>query len=302
MKKKIFYTAFALIPVYTAADLYRFIFCRTRSKLSTLLLDKKGHEDAYYEYRDSAKDAFGRRMHLCYTINSDRGEALQGYYFPCGSKFSRKIAFIVHGYHSEHAETAGMVSEMYRDLGFDIFTCDNTASGKSGGGLFGYDVFESADCLKWLDFLKKEFGKDIQVVLHGFSLGGAAVLKMSDRVPDFVKFIVSDSGFINACEILRSQLGPLYGIMDRINSLIAGYRLADTDVVPNITQAKAPVLVVHGKDDTTVPFSMAPRIYDACSSEKDFLFVDGARHIESMYRAPEKYKEKLCGFIDKYFE
>ena len=125
---------------------------------------------------------------------------------------------------------------------------------------------------------------------------------MSDRVPDFVKFIVSDSGFINAREILRSQLGPLYGFMDRINSLIAGYRLADTDVVPNITQAKAPVLVVHGKDDTTVPFSMAPRIYDACSSEKDFLFVDGARHIESMYRAPEKYKEKLCGFIDKYFE
>ena len=97
--------------------------------------------------------------------------------------------------------------------GFDIFTCDNTASGESGGKLFGYNVFESADCLKWLNFLRSQFGEDIKVVLHGFSLGGATVLKMSDRCPDCVKFIVSDSGFIDAREILRSQLGPLYGLM-----------------------------------------------------------------------------------------
>lgn len=72
---------------------------------------------------------------------------------------------------------------------------DNTASGLSGGAWFGYDVFESTDCLKWLSFLEGEFGSDIQVIMHGFSLGGATVMKMSDRVPDVVKFIVEDSGF-----------------------------------------------------------------------------------------------------------
>lgn len=76
------------------------------------------------------------------------------------------------------------------------------------------NIFESnPSCLKWLSFLEGEFGSDIQVIMHGFSLGGATVMKMSDRVPDVVKFIVEDSGFTDARPILRSQLGPVYGLL-----------------------------------------------------------------------------------------
>ncbi len=55
-------------------------------------------------------------------------------------------------------------------------------------------------------------------------------MKMSDRVPDVVKFIVEDSGFTDARPILRSQLGPVYGLIAKLNRHIAGYDLADTDV------------------------------------------------------------------------
>lgn len=175
--------AAAAVPVYAVLDIYRFVFWRSRSRLSTLLLDKKGHAEDYYVRRDSAADRLREKMHVRYTISSDRGETLQGFYYPAGKKPGKKLVFIVHGYHSEHAETAGMFYDLYHSRGFDIFTCDNTASGESGGKLFGYNVFESADCLKWLNFLRSQFGEDIKVVLHGFSLGGATVLKMSDRCP-----------------------------------------------------------------------------------------------------------------------
>ena len=59
--------------------------------------------------------------------------------------------------------------------------------------------------------------------MHGFSLGGATVMKMSDRVPDVVKFIVEDSGFTDARPILRSQLGPAYKLIAEMNRHIAGY-------------------------------------------------------------------------------
>lgn len=212
------------MPVYAVLDIYRFVFWRSRSRLSTLLLDKKGHAEDYYVRRDSAADRLREKMHVRYTISSDRGETLQGFYYPAGKKPGKKLVFIVHGYHSEHAETAGMFYDLYHSRGFDIFTCDNTASGESGGKLFGYNVFESADCLKWLNFLRSQFGEDIKVVMHGFSLGGATVLKMSDRCPDCVKFIVSDSGFIDAREILRSQLGPLYGLMAGLKPHCRGLR------------------------------------------------------------------------------
>lgn len=300
--KKLLLTATAAIPLYAAADIYRYTFLRRRSRLSEALFDKKTHGTDYYAWRDAAAEKLRGQVHLCYTIRSDRGETLQGFYFPCGAKFSGRIAFIVHGYHSEHAETAGMLREYYHSRGFDIFAPDNTASGMSGGGVFGYDVLESADCLKWLDFLKAEFGGDIQVVMHGFSLGGATVLKMSDRAPDTVKFTVSDSGFIDAREILKRRLGPLYGPMYELNKLIGGYDLADSDVSENVRCSRQPMLIVHGREDPTVPFSMAERIYELCPADKDFLFTDKARHIETMYLAPEVYAEKLDGFIKRYIK
>ena len=300
--KKLLMTASAAIPLYAAADIYRYTFLRRRSRLSAALLDKKTHAEDYYLRRDDAAEKLRGQMHLCYTIRSERGETLQGFYFPCGAKFSGKIAFIVHGYHSEHAETAGMFREYYHSRGFDIFAPDNTASGMSGGEVFGYGVLESADCLKWLDFLKAEFGGDIRVVMHGFSLGGATVLKMSDRVPDIVKFTVSDSGFTDAREILKRRLGPLYKPMYALNKLVGGYDLDDSDVSENVRRSKQPMLIVHGREDPTVPFSMAPRIYELCNADKDFLYTDKAKHIETMHIAPEAYAEKLDGFIKRYIK
>ena len=264
------------------------------------LLDKKTHAPEYYVWRDERAMALESRVHLCYTIRSERGESLQGFYFPCGRKFSKKIAFIVHGYHSEHAETAGMLHEYYLSRGFDVFAPDNTASGLSGGRWFGYGVFESRDCMEWLSFLEDRFGSDIQVILHGFSLGGATVMKMSSRVPPTVKFIVEDSGFVDARPILRSQLGPAYKLFEGLNRLIAGYELDDTDVKSELSNAACPMLFVHGTLDPTVPFENAPCAYEACTADKDCLFTEGALHIETMFRAPEAYAAKIDAFIEKY--
>lgn len=291
-----------VLPVYVIADLYRYTFCRSRSLISQKLLDKKSHAEDYYLRRDSAADRLRGTVHLRYSIRSDRGETLQGFYYPCGARLSKNIVFIVHGYHSEHLETAGMFYELYHRRGFDVFTCDNTASGESGGHLFGYDYFESADCLKWLDFLQKEFGSDINVIVHGFSLGGATVLKMSDRCPACVKFIVSDSGFLSGEELLKSKLGILYPLMERINRAAAGYKLSDTDVRENVKRAKLPFLIVHGKDDPTVPFTMAPRIFELCPEGSDHLYTEGARHIETIHNNRTAYEEKLDAFIAKYIK
>ena len=290
------------LGIYALADVYRYTFRRDRSKLTTLLFDGKTHQSDYYVWRDSAAERLKNARCFEYGILSERGETLRGWYYPCGSKMSKNIAFIVHGYHSEHVETAGMLFEYYHSRGFDVFACDNTASGSSGGHLFGFDVFESDDCLKWLYFLINEFGADINVVMHGFSLGGATVLKMSDRCPSVVKFIVSDSGFSDARELLRSRLGVSYPVMASLNRIIAGYSLSDTAVFENVAGSSLPFLIVHGTDDPTVPFSMAEKIFDACPGEKDRLFVDGARHIESMFRAKDEYEAKLDAYIEKYIE
>lgn len=291
---------FAASQAYAVSEAYRFAFTRNRSPLSVALFEKKTHAPDYYERRDGAAKRLGESVHLCYSMLSERGEELRGFYFPCARRPTKKIAFIVHGYHSDHLETAGMFYELYHKRGFDVFACDNTASGESGGNIIGYDVLESEDCLKWIYFLINEFGADIQIIMHGFSLGGATVLKMSDRCPDNVKFTVSDCGFISAAELIRSQIGPLYPAVYRLNRLIGGYDLNDSDVSGNVSASKQPFLIVHGRDDRIVPFSMAERIFELCPNDKDKLFVDGAKHMESIHNARERYEAKLDEFIGKY--
>ena len=291
----------AAIAAGAAEELYRYVFCRDPGKLLPPLLDKKKHAPDYYTYRSHGEEKVRSSPARRCVINSARGEELIGHYFLCGDKPSGKIAFIVHGYRSNYAETAGIHFDYYKSRGFDIFACDHTAHGDSGGSFIGYSALESEDCLLWIDYLLREYGRDARIVLHGYSMGGAAVMKMSDRVPDNVRFIVEDSGFDCAAGILRSSLGMMYTPMRLINRVVAGYDLEkDTSVYAALKNARVPMLFVHGRADNMVPFTMAPRLYAACPTEKAALFTDGVVHIETMFRSPEAYSVKLDEYITKY--
>ncbi len=297
-------TLFA-IPVIGVAffteELYRYVFRRKSSALFTKLFDSKGHEGKYYVTRDLAAEKLRNTEHMEYEITSDRGETLRGYYYPCGSK-GKTVAFIIHGYRSEHAETAGMFYDYYRSRGIDLFCCDHTASGNSEGEYIGFDIFETKDCLKWIDFLIEKFGKDVQIILHGFSMGGATVLQMSGNCPENVKFIISDSGFINARASLKHQVGPMYQPLRLINRIFAGYDLNASDVTESLGKAKVPILFVHGRDDKLVPFENGQALYEIYQGEKDFFFPENTRHIESMYTSSEGYEKKMDKFVEDYIE
>lgn len=305
MKKSTLATVSLTGTALILSDLYRYIFFRNRSAISVALLDKKGHCEEYYLKRDMAADNLEKRHHEVMTITSDFGYTLNGFYYKSGKERSKKIAYIIHGYRSDHADTAGMYADYYLKQGFDVFCDDHVASGSSGGYFIGYDYYETKDCLKWINYLKRQCGKDIQIVLHGFSMGGATVINMSDKCPDNVKFIVCDSGFTSAIDILKHQLGikssKFYSALDGINKKVAGYSLYDTDVRNSNKSTKLPILFVHGTEDKTVPTRMGIELYENSSSpDKDMLIVDGARHIESMFINPEEYKEKLDKYIKKY--
>lgn len=282
-----------------SAELYKYVFCRESSRLLSPLLDQKGHAPEYYALRDGTAAVLRQRPHMRFTLQSDRGEKLCGFYYPAGGS-GKRIAFLIHGYRSEHAETAGMYYDFYASRGFDLFCCDHTAHGESGGRFIGFDYFESDDCLKWLGFLQNKYGKDIQVVLHGFSMGAATVMRMSDRCPGCVKLLVEDSGYCSAEDQLRGQLGAAYPLMRVMNRAIAGYDLRDCDVRPQLSRCRLPILFVHGRDDRTVPFANAPKLYEFYRGEKNCLYTENARHVESMFAAPDAYAEKLDEMLCRY--
>ena len=282
-------------------ELYKYVFCRKGSKFFSALLDKKTHDEDYYEHRDSLAARLRTLPQQRFTIRSERGEKLTGHYIPGGGK-GKRIAFIVHGYHSEYADTAGMYYDYYASRGFDVFACDHTAHGESEGKYIGFGVFECEDCLLWLSFLSKKFGKDAQILLHGFSMGAATVLLMSDRCPENVRFIVADSGFADAPDQLKKQLGPMYGPIAAIHRRVARCDLRLADTREHLSKPRLPILFVHGQKDPTVPFKNGPALFALYRGEKDCLFPENAKHVESYHVEPEAYERKLDRLIARYFD
>lgn len=276
---------------------YQFTFGRTKLGYKMSLGTRSD------EFNDARAFGAHKLSHMPreeYTIESARGTKLRGYYYPCAEKPTGKIVFIVHGRHTEHMEAAGLYYEYYHNKGFDVFACDNAGAGESGGNLTGYDMFESQDCLLWTDFLYERFGEDIQVVLHGFSMGASAILKISDYCPECVKFIVSDSAYTEAGSLIRAKAGVFYEPLRIINRILGGYDLSDTQVISHVADCDLPILFVHGENDEVVPFEMAEELYELHEGEKDSLFVKDAGHVEAMFKAPRAYTKKLDEFIEKY--
>ena len=282
-----------------AAELYRYTFRRESSALLAPFLDKKGHEEAYYRKRDAAAEELRRLPHETIRIRSERGNLLAGHYYPLAGE-GRRIVFLMHGYRSEHAETAGLFRSLYEGLGFDLFCCDQTAHGESEGRQIGFDFYEARDGLLWLDELRRRFGDEIRIILHGFSMGSATVMKMSADCPPQVRFIVADCGYASAEKQLSASLGALYPLMNGMNRAIAGYDLRETDVRPSLSRARLPILFVHGTDDPTVSFDDSKTLFHDYQGPKDCFFVEGAKHMECIYLDPEGYAEKLRSFVRTY--
>lgn len=261
-----------------------------------------GHKAGYYVRLEEAKSSMASRPRQAYEIENDRGEKLRGYYYPCGDNPTGKIAFILHGYRADHAEAAGVICQSWHDRGFDVFGCDHIASGESEGRYISFDYYESRDALKWTDFLRCRFGQDVSIVLHGFSMGAATVMKMADRLPDNVKFIVEDSGFTTGELVIKRGVDALYPALKLLNRLIAGFDLKETDVRPHLLRSRLPILFVHGRDDPLVPFSMGQELYDMYDGEKDCLFIEGLRHVETAYYALPEYEARLDKFIERYMQ
>ena len=286
---------------FLTGELYRYVFVRGGSPVLNPLLNKKGHAEDYYRHRDETAARLRLLPQERWEIRSERGEKLTGFYIP-GSGEGRRVAFLVHGYTSDHAETAGMYYDYYRSRGFDLFCCDNTAHGDSEGRFVGFDVFESADCLQWVEVLRRRLGPQVQILLHGFSMGGATVLKMAGQCPATVRAIVADSAYRDGATQLKGQLGFLYGPLALLHRVIAGCDLRQSDVRPSLAQTNLPILFVQGEEDKTVPFANGPALYEGYAGVKDRLFVPGARHVECMHVAPEAYAKKLDALIERSFD
>lgn len=235
---------------------------------------------------------------------------LHANYFPAIKEVDgkKKVAICFHGYTSQGMSDYIGLSDYYLKRGFAMLLPDARAHGQSEGEYIGFGCLDRKDALVWINWVIQELGEDVEIVLHGTSMGGATVLMTSGLdLPPQVKGIVSDCGFTSPKEVFTHVLNSMYHLpafpaiqgADIINKKLAGYGMDECNAKREVAHAKVPILFIHGSNDTFVPCKMCHEIYDCCASPKKKLIVDGAAHAESYYKDMEKYEQALTEFFQE---
>ena len=190
---------------------------------------------------------------------------------------------------SKDVLAAARISRALTDFGIAVLRFDFTGLGQSGGD-FANTNFSSniEDLIHAADYLRSRFAAPS--ILIGHSLGGAAVLAVTPRIPEvravvtigapadpdhLVHLLRQSRAEIERCGEAEVLLGGRsFRIRRQFLDDIAAQPQAD-----RIRNLGAALLVMHSPSDTTVDADNARRIYEAARHPKSFVALDGADHL-----------------------
>ncbi|HUU81482.1 MAG TPA: alpha/beta hydrolase [Acidobacteriota bacterium] len=207
---------------------------------------------------------------------------LHGWFFPL--KGNAPVILFCHG-------NAGNISHRLENIvlllrqNLQVLIFDYRGYGKSGGRPSEKGLY--LDGLAAYDFLVKN--KHIpreSIVPFGRSLGAAVAIEIALRRD--VRSLIIESAFTSTKEMAKTLflfkifsyfLPPHYHNRERLGRVIV------------------PKLIIHGRDDEIVPFSMGEELYDIASEPKYFFPIARAHHNDTYLVGGKTYFEKLSAFV-----
>lgn len=224
-------------------------------------------------------------MHMDYEdmiFETGDGKKLNGWFFP--GKTESPVLIFFHG-------NAGNISHrldnvlglLEQELGVFIF--DYRGYGKSSGSPSEKGIY--TDGLAAYDYLLEE--KKVppeKIILFGRSLGAAVAAQVALKRK--ARVLIMESAFTSIKDMARTM--PLF-------ALLSPFLPANYNNLKKVAQLRIPLLVIHGRRDDLVPFSMGQRLYDAARPPKFFYPLEGAGHNDTFVVGGPAYFQTLSRFI-----
>lgn len=146
-----------------------------------------------------------------------------------------------------------------------------------------------------------------RVVLLGFSMGGAIVTNFlyQSKISDEVAGVVLDSPVLDFSRTVdlaarqRRLPQPLTNTAKFIASVRFGIDWQATNYLSRIEEIEAPVLLIHGDADKSVPVSTSDQLARERRDLVTYLRVPAAGHVASWNVNPDKYDASLREFLGK---
>ena len=290
--------------VFVSEYLFKIIIYRQKKSSSQKDIDAVA---SWYRHYPIAKE--GRRWlegmpYINVYIKSFDGLRLYGALL---ENYSDKIVICVHGFTGSGKKDFASLAQAYYKNGYNVLLVDNRAHGQSEGKYVGFGVLDRLDLRNWVKYVINRFGSNVQVFLHGISMGAATVLMASSIMPKNVRGIIADCGFTSVSEIFEYVLKrdyhlpkfPIIYLTNIMSKIRAGYGYKDVNTTAEIARSDIPILFIHGENDEFVPLWMTMKNYSHCKAYKELFIVRESEHAESHYIDKKGYERRILTFIEK---
>jgi alpha-beta hydrolase superfamily lysophospholipase len=184
-------------------------------------------------------------------------------------------------------------------------------SDPSPGGLFHYGHSEVEDALAGVAELERRGVQE--VVLYGFSMGGAVALEALKRWPadgPRLQGVLLDSPLLDPRTVIakaaRASGLPLAGLLTDLALWVARLRTgvdwSKLDQRRFAAAVDVPLLLVAGTADHTIPIDLVDEFAALAEAPVEYLRLEGVDHVEGWNRDRQRYEQAVESFLDRVAE
>ena len=181
--------------------------------------------------------------------------------------------------------------EALRAAGFSVLAVDYRGWGDSTPIVPSQKTIVADADVAWTELVRHQPDAKKRVI-YGHSLGGAVAIDLASRKhggSDYAALIV-ESTFTNLADLAGSAAGPLGPIAVWISG-------ESFDSLAKIGTIDAPILMLHGDHDNTVPVALGRKLRDAAPAGVRWAEIPGGSHSRLHTDAPEAYRQAIESLI-----
>lgn len=216
------------------------------------------------------------------TVRTQDGLLLFGWYAP--PKKGKPVVVLFHG-NAGHIGGRAFKARAFMDAGYGVLLAEYRGYGGNPGNPDEKGFYNDARAfIDWLG--KAERIPEKGIVLYGESIGSGVAVQMAVEHGG-VAGLVLEAPFSSALDVAKGVYWWLP----------VGYLMIDKFMsIEKIGFIHAPLLIMHGDNDKTVPFSLGQKLFDAANNPKTFVAIKGGGHSDLYDFGAAKI---VTGFLEK---
>lgn len=178
-----------------------------------------------------------------------------------------------------------------RDAGFSILAVDYRGWGGSAPIVPSEATIVADARLAWREMQRLQPDPRRRVI-YGHSLGGSVAVILASRLHfghDYAALIV-ESTFTSLPDVAAAA-----GFWGSVGAALTTMQF---DARSRIASVDAPILMLHGTLDHTVPIDLGRRLRDAAPPGVTWIEIEGGTHSRLHRQAPQTYRQAMRAVID----